>query len=296
MTDVSELGADFHKFLAACRDGDVASAKHALEHAGDGKAGRNTGLEDLLTYWDNSPAGSMHYAAEGGSLEIMKLILQYGDPFGYSDLQHFVVGDTEHCLEGFTALHHAAKTGSVAGIKGLLDIFPGVNINVRTESYNDNGDRTPLHFAAAEGQMGALMELVTVGADVNARSSSDGATPLFIAVENGQSAAVEYLLSIGSRCIQNSCRSPLHEACRRGHLDVVRVLMANPQSKTGQNCPEDCCNAEGLSALGYASANGHSGVVVFLLECGISENAIREAVSYATADLRPILLEAIRKI
>lgn len=53
---------------------------------------------------------------------------------------------------------------------------------------------TPLHIAAREKNLIAVMKLVDAGADVNKKDTSLGRTVLHVAVEEGSVEITEYLL------------------------------------------------------------------------------------------------------
>ena len=70
-------------------------------------------------------------------------------------------------------------------------------IEVALDARNAFG-MTPLHVAAAKGELGALNELMAMGAAVDP-TDPEGATPLFWATERGHAAAVSALAS--AQCI-----------------------------------------------------------------------------------------------
>ena len=55
-----------------------------------------------------------------------------------------------------------------------------------------------MHFAAREGQMDAVRALVKVGADVNARATTDETTPMTTAIINGYFDIGKFLLDNGA--------------------------------------------------------------------------------------------------
>src|SRR5262249_19191732 len=60
------------------------------------------------------------------------------------------------------------------------------------------GGLTGLHFAAREGQMDAIRELVAGGANVNLQSGSDKTPPMTEAIINGHLDLAKYLLDHGA--------------------------------------------------------------------------------------------------
>ena len=88
-------------------------------------------------------------------------------------------------------LHLACAKGDKDSAQIYID--RGANVNAR-----DGVDRTPLHFAAANGKDLELIELlVENGADVNAQSIG-GDTPLMKAIMFDNVEAVEVLLDKGA--------------------------------------------------------------------------------------------------
>mmetsp|Transcript_17406 Transcript_17406/g.19536 ORF Transcript_17406/g.19536 Transcript_17406/m.19536 type:complete len:163 (+) Transcript_17406:12-500(+) len=92
---------------------------------------------------------------------------------------------------GMTGLHLASAQGDLVGSKLYLD--NGADIDAR-----DKVDRTPLHFAAANGSdIDLIDELVNRGADVNCQSLG-GDTPLIKAIMFDNVDAVRALLDQGA--------------------------------------------------------------------------------------------------
>ena len=86
-----------------------------------------------------------------------------------------------------------------------------------------------LFFACQEGQVDAALLLLDKGADVHKASKSN--------------------------------RTPLHEASYNGHIDVVRLLLAN-----GANADLDVKDMGGDTPVADAKSKGHWAVVALLEE------------------------------
>ena len=99
--------------------------------------------------------------------------------------------DVVDVTDGSSALHHAAKTGSVAHLQALI------NGKVNLEMIDRNG-KTALHAAAGHrnGSVDKIRVLVEAGADVDAKDNR-GLTAFEIArderSDGGRTAVVEYL-------------------------------------------------------------------------------------------------------
>jgi bla regulator protein BlaR1 len=124
-----------------------------------------------------------------------------------------------------TALIVAAVRGDAKLAKLLIDAGADVNQPVR-------GDGNPLIAAAQRGNVDVAKLLVAAGADVNAYVPSDE-TPLINAARSGRLEMVEFLVTQGAKVslavpaesLPNSeIRSPLSEARKHGHSNIVRFL------------------------------------------------------------------------
>ncbi|WP_396912397.1 ankyrin repeat domain-containing protein [Mycolicibacterium sp.] len=90
---------------------------------------------------------------------------------------------------GRTRLHYAAVDGKLEEVRQLL--AEGADVNAREDS-----GWTPLHFAANQGNLKVTEALLAAGADVNA-VNDEGKEPLFCAILAGglgQALAVAKLL------------------------------------------------------------------------------------------------------
>jgi ankyrin len=102
-------------------------------------------------------------------------------------------------------------------------------------SAGDENDRTPLHYAAIYGNIGAIQALFAAGADLEPRDAPGG-TPLHLASEEGQVAAVSYLLDLGSpiETTDNSGCRAIHRAVHERHDSVVELLLQRGASVLGR--------------------------------------------------------------
>ncbi|OBC02711.1 ankyrin repeat domain-containing protein [Gordonia sp. 852002-50395_SCH5434458] len=84
----------------------------------------------------------------------------------------------------------------------------------------DRLDRTPLHYAAVDGDLKELKKLIAAGADVNAREARDW-TPLHFAAESLHPEVVEALIAAGAEVDAQNDRgeTPLHLTIGRGGYD-----------------------------------------------------------------------------
>lgn len=85
---------------------------------------------------------------------------------------------------------------------------------------------TCLHIAAMNGAMKVLHELISMGADINAKESTFGGGPINLAASLGQAPAVQALLAAGAELdVTEPVRNPLFGAIQEGSLEIVKLLV-----------------------------------------------------------------------
>ena len=91
----------------------------------------------------------------------------------------------------------------------------------------DRAGRSPLHYAAADGNVREIARLVRSGADPNLRDKG-GYTPLHFAAQDQQAAAANLLLELGARLEERDehGNTPLSSAVfyYRGDGETIRLL------------------------------------------------------------------------
>jgi len=121
-----------------------------------------------------------------------------------------------------TPLHQASDFGYVEITRYLLAI--GANVDAKTKSEG----ATALFGATVGGYVKTVESLLDKGADVNLGTYEDGVTPLMLAASRGHPQVVRLLLKKGAyidpRTIKDSI-TPLMLAANHGHAPVVRLLL-----------------------------------------------------------------------
>jgi len=98
--------------------------------------------------------------------------------------------------------------------------------NQTSTKYGNSSDRSPLHWAASEGNKDKVFQLVRDGADIEATDEM-GWTPLMIACSAGHEEIVEYLVSKGAdmNAANSTGQSALHYAASRDRLTIAKYLI-----------------------------------------------------------------------
>ena len=175
---------------------------------------------------------------------------------------------------GNTKLHYAARDGRIDEVKDLL--ARGAHINSKGQ-----GGWTALHCAAYKNQA-AIAEHLLAGnltgkADINA-TTNDGLTPLMIAAENGALGVVNWLLCAKAN-IQIKDKigwTALHCAAYKNQAAIAEHLLAgNLTGKADINATTN----DGLTPLMIAAGHGALGVVNWLL-CAKANIQIKDKIGW----------------
>ena len=128
----------------------------------------------------------------------------------------------------------------------------------------DAEQQTPLHVAAAEGDVTQIQTLLqSEGACVDSQTKIRGHTPLHKAVIKGHLSSVAELLEAGADpdARDHAGIPPLRIAAGNGRMDIVRMLV-------DKGCYLDAAGNDGATALFLAANNGREAVVKELLKHG----------------------------
>lgn len=152
---------------AAAR-GDIESVRTLLRDGADVNAAQGDGMTAL------------HWAALRGDAEMVSVLVYAGAN----------VASTTR-LGAYSPLHLASRDGRAESVTLLLEAGSDPNATTTTGA-------TPLHFAAAGGDVPTLESLFGAGAEVDARENSNGQTPLIFAAAAGRLEAVQALIAHGA--------------------------------------------------------------------------------------------------
>jgi ankyrin repeat protein len=116
---------------------------------------------------------------------------------------------------------------------------------------------TPLHLAAAGGNIHTVNILLVNNADIHEKNS-EGHTPIFYAARGGDINIFNTLIRHGAdvTAVGTDGYTPLALAAGNGHLEIVKKLVVNVNQTT---------TANNDTALTLAAAHNHANVVEFLL-------------------------------
>ena len=169
-----------------------------------------------------------------------------------------------------TPLHQAAAEGDVALVNRLM--AEGADISTRN-AWKD----TPLHRAALLGRAGCAKALLSAGADANAKRLF-GWTPLHFAARGGHADIARLLLAGGASVHDRSpgARTALHLAAWYGYADIGSLLIA-------AGAEVDAQDAYPYTPLHLAAMRGHVGTVELLAKAGADVN--KDAAGWAPLDL-----------
>lgn len=173
---------------------------------------------------------------------------------------------------GILPLHEACRSGNPKLIDRLLEA--GAKVDAE-----EPGGVTTLMVAARTGRVLPLRSLLKAGARIN-DPDHRGQTALMWAALEGNHQAVRVLLGAGAETGPklSSGFNAWFLAARQGHLEVIKVFQENgvvvdaviDGKNGGGRAPRN-----GMSALMFATENGHFEMATHLLESGANPNDLR---------------------
>jgi ankyrin repeat protein len=154
------------------------------------------------------PFPSTHRALRGGHDEVTRLLCETAEPL------------TDRDMLKQNALIVAAAYGKTELLEPAFRSEPSLLTD------RDVLDRSALFHAAHNGELESFLRLVDAGACIKDRDASSQSI-LRVAAAAGSTAIVHWLLTQGLSPNDDHFQisSPLHEAARRGHGDVCKLLL-----------------------------------------------------------------------
>ena len=121
-----------------------------------------------------------------------------------------------------------------------------------------------LCWAADQGDLAMVQQMVTAGADVNKKNSS-GYTPLNTAAKQGHNQLCEYFMNKGAdlNIADKNGLTPLYFICQAGYNDLVKKMLDHGADVNSAGC------------LQVALDNYNNDVAETLIELGCDVNKVR---------------------
>ncbi|WP_264329012.1 ankyrin repeat domain-containing protein [Wolbachia endosymbiont (group A) of Andrena hattorfiana] len=146
------------------------------------------------------------------------------------------------------------------------------DIGKELEKHNtrDENGMTPLHHAAANGDIKTAKSLIDKGADVNAQDK-DSMTPLHRAAANNNEESVKLLVEYGAKVdVQDKDGlTPLHYAAAYVCVEIAKYLIDNRANVNAQD-------SAGHTPLYYAVANDNEELAKLLIKYGADRSLIKD--------------------
>ncbi|GBN21247.1 Ankyrin-3 [Araneus ventricosus] len=226
---------------------------------------------------------SLHFAAKGPSLEVLKFVLHcnpdpnvrnvslqtalhiaaiHGRPVIVEHLvQVAKIPVDDRDIDGKTPLHHACENGRLDAAKCLL------KHKAKTTSKDLSG-YYPLHYAIAKNHIEVANFLMEKEYNVDAVTGPSGLTALHIAAGKGLLNVIDSLLKRNADVdsLTDMHIVPLHYAAKGGHVEVVKYLI-------GKGAKVNAESVDGLTPLHWAVETGNKEIVDVLLLEGTDVNA-----------------------
>lgn len=180
--------------------------------------------------------------------------------------------DPKRVFEGLQDLSVQAALNQPRQLKAMLQSISDAKAAINVK--DSDGDRTPLHWAAARGHLRCIHALVDAGADKSLVDAA-GQTPAQLASALGQDLAAE-LLEHGPPLDDPKAMSQHHKLM--SHLSTFAALNQPTQLKAMIRGGAESVNAKDRDGdrvpLHWAAARGHIQCIEVLLSAGADLGAI----------------------
>ncbi|CAI4231972.1 unnamed protein product [Auanema sp. JU1783] len=204
-----------------------------------------------VTIGDKKGRTAAHWAAIGAKTQVFNLLLKAGIDINV---------DT---YDKQTPLHYAAMSSSMEMV-GVISAHVDTLINAV-----DNKGYTAVHYAAADGGLDMIKELVAAGAKLDI-PADDGTTPLHVAVKYADRSITNYIITNLSvkriNDITKNGATALHLACLSEDYKKAMKLLS-----VGARVDAKCW--DGSTPLHYACLNNQYILINAFLQAGCDINA-----------------------
>ena len=212
--------------LQFAADGNTLALQTMLDHASE----TTEGLAQLLSTRDRNGSTPEHWAAGGGHVDCLKILLQSRDRLPTGSLTPTDTSSEElpkriRRRDGKTCLHYAARNGKVECLRYLLE-----EREHSVDSRSGDGT-TPLHLACFGACPHAVQYLIDKGADIFAINDWSCSAAHWTAMSQSQDADAlvslcQLLHKAGVSFVvpQKQGHSPLHKAAQKQNKVVANWL------------------------------------------------------------------------
>ncbi|KAJ5897425.1 hypothetical protein N7504_007713 [Penicillium tannophilum] len=205
----------------------------------------------------------------------LPLCVKYGLKSGVQKLLKLGAKGDEIDSDCRTAWSYAAEEGDFEIWQMILDHQVSIGLQRDIDKEDGYTYRTPLSWAAGDGQQEFAQYLIDSGADINTKCSGHR-TPLCYAAQSGHFTMVQLLLDQGADLGDSigledeDGLTPLHYAAFEGQEEIMRLLIS-------LGADVDCMKGGRMDIIGptplmEAARGGQYAVVRMLLELGADVN------------------------
>ncbi|XP_034680633.1 ankyrin-3-like isoform X3 [Vitis riparia] len=206
----------------AAREGHLTVVKVLIDAAkvGDAESGAAADCTVMLRMINKDNDTALHEAVRNHHPEVVKLLIQEDPDFTYG-------ANTE----GNTPLYIAAEWGFVDLVHMILD-------NCSSPAHDGVNGRTALHAAVILNNEAMTKKILEWKSDLTKELDQNGWSPLHFAAYVGCNPTIvmqlldksnehQYVVYLGVKDDEIGNRTALHIAARRGHVDLVKVLVSH---------------------------------------------------------------------
>ena len=194
--------------------------------------------------FDNEGRSALHLAADCGSMDVCQSLLErnafvnsktkkgmtslhFVANKGYSNLVDYLVTKHGATIESLTIkkqtpMHMAAASGNLDTIEKLIDLEAMVDSN-------DDFDQKPIHLAAQHDHTNVVKKFLEIRPSLVSSTTKDGNTLAHLAAKKGSVDVLQAMFDIDAALVTQAKNrfnenTPLHLATEGGHLEAVKIM------------------------------------------------------------------------